>query len=60
MDRHWRFTKTALNTVQRSASYTGGTAHSRAAPARSDVRSAPEWSALPKTRRFARAESEAV
>ena len=33
-----------------------GAAHSCAAPARSHVRSAPERSALPKTRRLARAE----
>jgi len=31
-------------------------AHSRAAPARSHLRSAAEWSALPETRRVGRAE----
>src|SRR5204863_753220 len=53
--RHCRFTETTFDTVRRLTDYNYA-AHSRAAPARSNVRSAPEGSALPKTRRFARAE----
>src|SRR5206468_9756604 len=53
--RHCRFTETTFDTVRRLTDYNYA-AHSRAAPARSNVRSAPERSALPKTRRFARAE----
>ena len=48
--RHRRFTETTLHTVRRRVSFKCA-AHSRAAPARSDVRSAPERSALPKTLR---------
>src|SRR5439155_19977706 len=49
--RHRRFTETTLDIVRWSAGHTKYTAHPRAAPARSDVRSAPERSALPKTLR---------
>src|SRR5205823_12573255 len=53
--RHRRFTETTFDTVRWLTEYNYA-AHSRAAPARSNVRSASEGSALPKTRRFARAE----
>ena len=48
--RHRRFTETALDTVRWRAG-SKRAAHSCAAPARSDVRSAAERSALPKTLR---------
>ena len=53
--RHRRFTETTLDTVRGALGWKRA-AYSCAAPARSDVRSAPERSALPKTRRLARAE----
>ena len=48
--RHRRFTETTLDTVRGPAGFKPA-AHSCAAPARSDVRSASERSALPKTLR---------
>src|SRR6266487_4071266 len=47
--RHRRFTETTLGTVRWR--FPCGPAHSRAAPARSDVRSAPERSAFSETLR---------
>src|SRR5205823_14924092 len=55
--RHCRFTETTLDTVRWPTGY-GPAAHSCAAPARPDVRSAPARSALPKTRRIAHSEIE--
>src|SRR5205823_9711802 len=48
--RHRRFTETTFDTVRRLTEYNYA-AHSGAAPARSNVRSAAERSALSKTRR---------
>src|SRR5438128_8414490 len=56
--RHRRFTASALDAVCSAAGC--GASYSGTAAARSDVRSAPERSAFPKTRRLARTESEAV
>ena len=47
--RHRRFTETTLDTVRRRTGCKRA-AHSRAAPARSDVRSAPEWLSPKKPR----------
>src|SRR6266849_3607465 len=49
--RHRRFTETTLDTVLWRIHHYA--AHSRASPARSDVRSAPERSAVPETLRRA-------
>ena len=49
-----------LSTPSRGRIGCESAAHSCAAPARSDVRSAPRRSALPKTRRLARAEVTAA
>src|SRR5207253_11239624 len=54
--RHCRFTETTLDAKRRRGRRIRA-AHSCAAPARSDVRSAPERSALPKTRRLVRIET---
>ena len=54
--RHRSLTETALDTVRAAHCLWQRAAHSCAAPARSDVRSAPERSALPKTRRRTSAE----
>src|SRR5204863_6233261 len=57
--RHRRFTKITLDTIQWPAGCKLA-AHCSAAPARSNVRSAPERSALPKTRRLRGAEIGAM
>src|SRR5207249_1468000 len=49
--RHYRFTETTVDPVRRPPGYNNRPAHSRLAPARSDVRSAPERSALSKALR---------